>query len=70
VSQRHDSATVALNVVSTPAPGSAAYLDQLIEQIVAAAPPLAPEQRRRLAELLSVTPVLSWPEANTPGQAA
>jgi hypothetical protein len=59
-----------LEFVITPVPGSPAHLDQLIEEIVAAAPPFTPEQRRRLAELLSITPVLSWPKPSTPGQAA
>jgi hypothetical protein len=66
----HDRAVPALDVVSTPLPGSPAHLDQLIEEIVAAAPPFTPEQRRRLSELLSAPPVISWPEPSTPGQAA
>jgi len=53
-----------------PAPGSAEYLDQLIEEIVAAAPPFTPEQRLRLVELLSITPVLSCPKPRTSGRAA
>jgi hypothetical protein len=66
----HDRTVRALDVVSTPVPGSPAHLDQLIEEIVAAAPPFTPEQRRRLAELLSIMPVLYWPKPSTPGQAA
>ena len=66
----HDRAAPSSDAVSTPAPGSPAHLDQLIEEIVAAAPPFTPEQRRRLAELLSIKPVKSWPEPSTPRQAA
>jgi hypothetical protein len=66
----NDRAVPALGVVSTPVPGSPAHLDQLIEQIVATAPPFTPEQRRRLAELLSVTPGLSSSKSSRPGQAA
>jgi hypothetical protein len=57
-------------MLSAPELGSPAYLDQLIEEIVAAAPPFTPGQRRRLGELLSITLVMSWPKSSTPGQAA
>jgi hypothetical protein len=53
-----------------PTPGSAEHLDQLVEEIVAAAPPLTPEQRLRLVELLSVTPAMSWPKPSTARRAA
>ena len=55
---------------NAPAPGSPAHLDQLAQEIVAAAPPFTAEQRRRLAVLLSITPAMSWPKLSTPGQAA
>ncbi len=56
--------------MSAPELGSPAYLDQLIEEIVAAAPPFTPGQRRMLGQLLSITVVMSWPKPSTPGQAA
>jgi hypothetical protein len=66
----HNRAARSLDAANTPVPGSPAHVDQLVEEIVAAAPPFTPEQRRRLAELLSIKPVNSWPEPGTPRQAA
>ncbi len=57
--------------MSDPAPGSPEQLDQLIEEIVAAAPPFSEDQRRRLAELLSTTvPVVTWPNPSASRRAA
>jgi hypothetical protein len=56
--------------VSALAPGSPALVDPLIEEIVATAPPFTAEQRRRLADLLSVTSAPSCPRQSTPGHAA
>jgi len=57
--------------MSNPAPGSPEQLDQLIEEIVAAAPPFSEDQRRRLAELLSTTvPVVTWPNPSASRRAA
>ena len=59
------------NGMSASAPDPPPRLDELIEEmIVAAAPPFTSEQRRRLAQLLSITSVLSWPKPSAPGQAA